>query len=411
MHRSLTDRASLKVGERDRSIFKVDQELAFEDEKEFVVIVVHVPMVFAFDDAEPHNTVVDFCKGLVVPPLIAIIGQLLHVNRFEMLVFYIEMRVVWKCFHSWVSQRNVNTILKNRIITKNRIFLTSRFEWTSIRSKFELHDQMIQLSTGQHFGKNKTTLTLKDALIVEAGYFPNIEVPWHYHENAYFYFHLNGHLEEVNKKKNYPCVPGTALFHFWQEPHYNGKFSRDAAYYHIEFTKNWFDKYEVDINKLEGDFQLTNPVYQNIFRRIYAESKLNDVSSQLSIDSLCLQAFAEMMRYSAHRSAGEPRWVRKVREILNDCSTEHVSLSSVASETNVHPVHLSREFPKYFSVGFGTYIRKARLARATSMLQSTKQSVTEIAYQCGFSDESHFIRCFKAEHGTTPLQFRKAGKV
>ena len=75
---------------------------------------------------------------------------------------------------------------------------------------------MRQLQSGQHFGAPKKILQLKGTILTEAGYVPDIEVPWHYHENAYFYYHLRGRLDEMNKKQTLTCTPGTLLFHHWQ---------------------------------------------------------------------------------------------------------------------------------------------------------------------------------------------------
>jgi hypothetical protein len=46
---------------------------------------------------------------------------------------------------------------------------------------------MQQLQSGQHFGAAKKILRLEGTILTEAGYTPHIEVPWHYHENAYFF--------------------------------------------------------------------------------------------------------------------------------------------------------------------------------------------------------------------------------
>jgi AraC family transcriptional regulator len=266
---------------------------------------------------------------------------------------------------------------------------------------------MIQLSSGEHFGENKKKLFLKDAILIEAGYCPEMSVPWHYHENAYFYYHVKGHLAEINKKKDYYCLPGTALFHLWQEPHRNGKFSPDALFFHLEFSKEWFERHHISTTSLQGDFQLSDPVYQSIFRRIYLESKIQDSSTALSIDGLSLHAFASMMRVSVDEKSRKPEWVKKVREILTDSLNENVTLTYLASETAVHPVYLSRGFPKYFGMSFGEYVRRLRIEKSVILLQSGDLSVTEIAFACGFSDQSHFIRSFKSVNGITPFQYRK----
>jgi AraC family transcriptional regulator len=266
---------------------------------------------------------------------------------------------------------------------------------------------MIELRSGQHFGQNKTTLQLHDCILVEAGYTPHINVPWHYHENAYFYYHIRGHLAEVNKKKNYTCVPGTSLFHYWQEAHCNGKFSTDALFYHLEFKKSWFERHGIKKENLEGDFKLDHPLYQSAFRKIYDESKINDNSTPLSIDGLSLQVFAEMMRFSSREKHPNPVWVQKVRDVMHDCFSENITLAFLSDYTGLHPVYLSREFPKYFKMGFGDYLRKIKLEKAAVLLQTTNMTVTQIAFSCGFSDQSHFIRTFSATNQITPLQYRK----
>jgi AraC family transcriptional regulator len=41
------------------------------------------------------------------------------------------------------------------------------------------------------------------------------------------------------------------------------------------------------------------------------------------------------------------------------------------------------------------------------MLKNTRLSLTEIAYTCGFADQGHFTRTFKAATGFLPKTFRK----
>jgi len=117
------------------------------------------------------------------------------------------------------------------------------------------------------------------------------------------------------------------------------------------------------------------------------------------------------MRHSQREKQGIPGWVRKVKEILHDADTTGFTLLQLARETGIHPVHLSKEFPKYFHAGFGEYIRNMKVERAVTLLVSSELSLSAIAYECGFADQSHFIRCFKSSHSVTPLQYRNRNKV
>jgi transcriptional regulator GlxA family with amidase domain len=59
-------------------------------------------------------------------------------------------------------------------------------------------------------------------------------------------------------------------------------------------------------------------------------------------------------------------------------------------------------------MSFGEYIRKQRIEKAIEMLGSTENSLAEIAYLTGFSDQSHFNRIFKLHTGQNPSTFRKS---
>ncbi len=264
--------------------------------------------------------------------------------------------------------------------------------------------QLLQL--GQHFGHSKKKLHLDGTILTEASCTTGVEIPWHYHENAYFYMHLKGTHDEVNKKDRITCQPGTLLFHHWQDPHYNTNFSQESRFFHIEIEKSWFQRFHLNPNIIEGSQQLENRELYPVFNKIYNELSYHDNATQLAIDGLLSQAFAILLR-NAHEKGKTPTWVSKAKEVLHDAATEKISLEQLSLETGVHPVHLSKEFPKYFEVSFGEYVRNLKVDRATTLLLDNSLTITDIAYQCGFADQSHFIRCFKERNGITPLKFRQ----
>jgi len=266
---------------------------------------------------------------------------------------------------------------------------------------------MRQLQFGQHFGLHKKTISLEGIILTEFGYTPQFEVPWHYHETAYFHYHLNGHLDEVGKKKTINCTPGTLLYHHWQDPHRDTNFSEDARVFHVELDKTWFLKHDLDSSPVEGTILFENQFLKPVIQKIYIESGINDKMTRISVDGLLLQAFAEILRKPYKDESGTPEWVKKVKEIIRDEAFESLSLGRIARELNIHPVHLSRKFSKYFQMGIGEYIRSTKLESAVILLRDETLSSAFIAHKCGFSDESHFIRCFKKKYGLTPSKYRK----
>ncbi len=131
---------------------------------------------------------------------------------------------------------------------------------------------MQELKKSSFFGVNKNKSDYNGLIIADTEYPAPIEVPWHYHESPYFTYFMTGHLLEVNKKETYACIPGTLVFHNWQEPHYNTRHSDYTHYLHIELDKKWFERNFLDLSAFEGSIFLDNPDYRALFNRIYRVS-------------------------------------------------------------------------------------------------------------------------------------------
>ena len=64
-------------------------------------------------------------------------------------------------------------------------------------------------------------------------------------------------------------------------------------------------------------------------------------------------------------------------------------------------------FKNYTDDTPSNYILKYRLRRAAILLRESNAPISEIAIQCGFSQQSHFTKHFSANYGKTPLHYRK----
>jgi AraC family transcriptional regulator len=264
---------------------------------------------------------------------------------------------------------------------------------------------MKNLKTGQFFGKTNETMHLSGITLTDTEY-THEKVDWHFHENAYFTFILEGRLNEGNKKDFYTCSSGSLIFHNWQEPHYNIKPKGYTRGFHIELKPQWFGSYDVNPDSLAGSLKITDPCTKILMYNIFKETKLSLLTSQSTIDSLLIELFTQMTGTKESAGTRMPGWTSMIRDILYD-TPEDLSLSELAALLKIHPVHLSRCFRKYFGCNMGEYIRKIKIQRALSLLSYDNLSLTEIAMLCNFADQSHFIRSFKSQHHITPLQFRK----
>lgn len=264
---------------------------------------------------------------------------------------------------------------------------------------------MIILPKGTYYGEKKLELENKGLILSEYNYhLPQTD--WHYHENPYFMYVLDGNVYDVNKKGKTTCSAGSLLLHNWNEQHFNSKASPLARGFHIEFERKWFDDKKLNIDLWEGSRRMEDPRLHHILGKLYAEFKCQDEFSETSIDLLLLQLCERTQSNAEGISKFEPDWIPELKQIIHD-QTDSLSLADLSKTLGVHPVHLSRAIPKYLNTTLGDYIRQQRIKKALGFMMNEQFTLTEITYLCGFSDQSHFTRTFKMYYHTTPKAFRK----
>jgi len=84
-----------------------------------------------------------------------------------------------------------------------------------------------------------------------------------------------------------------------------------------------------------------------------------------------------------------------------------MTLTKIASEVGVHPVHLAATFRQKYGCTVGEFVRLLKIERARNDLGNLDLSVEQIAAQAGFADQSHFSKTFKDYTGLTPTEYRR----
>lgn len=263
------------------------------------------------------------------------------------------------------------------------------------------------LTSGQFFGNTNETVKLAGLTLTDTEY-THAYVDWHYHENAYLTFILEGNVLEGNKQETYDCKPGSLLFHNSEEPHYNIKPEGFTRGFHIELAPEWWLCFDLDIRFLQGSINLQQLRLKTIMYNILKEMKLDKDLAGPAIDSLLINFFVLAGDEKTQNKSERPVWVNKIRDLVHDFSFDYpLPLSQMSQHLNIHPVHLSRSFSRYFGCNLGEYLRMIKIQRALALLPNRQFSLTDIALKCGFSDQSHFIRSFKMLQGITPMAYRK----
>lgn len=127
---------------------------------------------------------------------------------------------------------------------------------------------------------------------------------------------------------------------------------------------------------------------------------------RLAIDELWAAAWPRAPR---ERSSD---WLARGRQLLRErCLDDPLhppSLTELAARLRVHPVSLARGFRRRWGLSPSDYAQGLRLDRAMALLgERPALSVAEVAAACGFHDQAHFTRQFRAAFSLAPQRWRR----
>lgn len=99
--------------------------------------------------------------------------------------------------------------------------------------------------------------------------------------------------------------------------------------------------------------------------------------------------------------------LRRVRSYIDDHIGERISLDELARQAGVSRFHFARQFRLSTGESPMAYLRRVRIERSKSILQTRDSTIAEVAARLGFSDQSHFTRIFGRLVGVSPGSFAR----
>ena len=103
-----------------------------------------------------------------------------------------------------------------------------------------------------------------------------------------------------------------------------------------------------------------------------------------------------------------PMQVRRVREYIQTNLASNIGLVELADQVNLSPHYFSMLFKHALGVPPHHYLLRERIHEAQRQLAVGRISISELALNLGFSDQSHFSQAFRKMTGTTPKRYQSS---
>lgn len=215
-----------------------------------------------------------------------------------------------------------------------------------------------------------------------------------------------------------PGTPYELIFPKGSEPEYyvvNFDFNYEAANQKARSPSptHLFDRkdiFSVSCPDLFADiFVLRNAAsLQPILEEISNEDIKQTIHSSYLKSALMKYLLTKMMALSSKPANTKiDTLISDIKNYINLNHKNHITNNSIAKEFLYHPYYLNSLFLKHEGITMHKYIDEVRLRNAKDVLISSDKTISEIAFDCGFSSASYFTEFFTANTGMSPKEYRR----
>lgn len=187
---------------------------------------------------------------------------------------------------------------------------------------------------------------------------------------------------------------------------------------HCDYVATFFRHDSLDRRNVAVDHTRVafhNEAIQRSLAEICTEAEHCDDLFELYAEGWAVQMLARIARIA--RSGGDTRvankgglparTLKKIESFVRENIGSSITLDQMASVALVSKRHFVRAFNESVGMTPHRFVINLRIDEAKARLRTTRESVTDIAFSCGFAQSQHFSTTFKRLTGVTPMAYRR----
>jgi AraC family transcriptional regulator len=176
---------------------------------------------------------------------------------------------------------------------------------------------------------------------------------------------------------------------------------------------------EIDAIDLVNCFSKLDLRLHQIAMLLLSELNSDGIMGRLYVESLTQVLIIHLLRnYSSSTPQIAPQHngltaiqLRQTIDYIQAHLDRNLSLTKIADVINISPTYFSSLFKRATGNSPHQYVIQQRVERAKVLLKTTDLEIASIAFQVGFSSQSHLTQHFKRLTGSTPKQISKSVRI
>jgi AraC family transcriptional regulator len=182
------------------------------------------------------------------------------------------------------------------------------------------------------------------------------------------------------------------------------------------FLESLFERTDIEFRQRRG---VEDPFITQIGCSLLSELKHENFAGRIYGDILALTLSLHFVKRYALAGNKEISLTGRLsaaqlKATLEYCDAhldQNPSLSELSQVANLSSFHFAHAFRQTTGLPPHRYILKRKIERAIQLIIQGKNSLTQIAYLLGHTDQAHFSKSFKLATGLSPRQYMKANSA
>ena len=253
---------------------------------------------------------------------------------------------------------------------------------------------------------------------------PRYEMPFHWHMECELLLVLQGEFTLLTDGQSYTLHPGNSAFLSSGAVH--GGIPKDCGYECLVFDlnhliKNYGGLFQQKYAGLFSPETQINVLYPagtpcgQIISDLFAAMKDKNNGYEFFTIGMLWQLLGQILREhlftvltpSSRHFVQDSDQIKQVLDYIRRNYASQLSLSDLAKVLQLSPEHFCRVFRSIIGKSPIDYLNYYRVECACELLCTSSDSITEIAYSCGFHDLSYFNRIFRRYKSISPGRYRR----
>lgn len=262
------------------------------------------------------------------------------------------------------------------------------------------------LAAGQFFGAAQMQFRSGDFVVTAVTHARERSVPSHVHAHPFFSMLVSGRYREWFGRQHWDARPLGIVLRPPQAEHHDEIGPGGAVFLCVDVAPDYWNRLAQAGIRFERRAFDSRPLSWSALR-LLGELYRRRPGWKSSAETLVTELVDEYSADGRPPGQREPRWLRRALERLHE-EPLTASLTGIARELDLHPVHVTRMFRRHLGTTLSRYQKSLRLHLATRAVLENAEPLAGVALDHGYADQSHLTRAMQRATSWTPARLRCA---